>query len=240
MQGPASFLTLMGFGPGGWGPLMLRAAAMTLAVAACGYLTGLAIGILAAWAKLAGGRGARLAAEAYTTVLRGVPDLLVIFLFYFGSAALLSPAGRLLGYEGFISLPGFVAGFLAIGVVAGAYHAEVLRGAVHAVGKGELEAARAFGMPPALAFRRVLAPLALRFGLPGLANVWQLVLKEAALVSVTGVIELVRQAQLGAGATRDPFSFYLAAGVLYLAITTGSGLLFQLAEARAMRGLRRR
>ena len=113
------------------------------------------------------------------------------------------------------------------------------RGAYQALSKGELEAARSVGMTPLLMFRRIIAPQVLRYAVPGLGNVWQLVLKEAALVSVTGVVELVRQAQLGAGATRDPFSFYLAAGALYLCITTVTGLAFQAAETYYGRGVRR-
>ncbi|MDT8857829.1 ABC transporter permease subunit [Paracoccaceae bacterium Fryx2] len=234
-----TLLQLFSFGPDGWGAPMLRAAGMTVAVAACGYLLGGVIGIFGAWAKLAGGRVLRGAAETYTTVLRGIPDLLVIFLFYFGAGVALSKIAGLFGHVGFISLPGFVAGFLAIGIVSGAYHTEVIRAAVMAVSKGEIEAATAIGMGRFLIFRRILAPLALRSALPGLGNVWQLVLKEAALVSVTGVVELVRQAQMGARSTRDPFTFFLVAALLYLCITTVSGLLFQAAEARVGRGARR-
>ncbi len=238
-MGNIPFLQLFSFGPDGWGGPMVKAAGMTLAVAFCGYLLGGVIGILGAWAKLQGGWFLRAIADGYTTVLRGIPDLLVIFLFYFGAGAILTNFATFFGHDGFITLPGFVAGFLAIGVVAGAYHTEVIRGAVLAVNRGELEAATAVGMRPFVKFRRILAPLALRSALPGLGNVWQLVLKEAALVSVTGVVELVRQAQLGAGATRDPFSFYLAAGALYLCITTVTGLAFQAAETYYGRGVRR-
>src|SRR5882672_9532731 len=118
----AGYLELMSFGPNGWGPSMLLGAAMTLAVASCGFLLGAAIGTVGAWAKIAGGRVARSAADFYTTVLRGIPDLLVIYLFYFGGSALLSSLGRLFGETGFISLPGFAAGTLAIGIVSGAHH----------------------------------------------------------------------------------------------------------------------
>jgi len=148
------------------------------------------IGTFGAWAKIAGGRLARSGADLYTTVLRGIPDLLVIYLFYFGGSSLLSSVGRLFGETGFISLPGFAAGAMAIGVVSGAHHTEVFRGAFRAVNRGELEAARAVGMGRALRFRRIIAPLVMRYALPGLGNVWQLVLKESALVSVTGVVEL--------------------------------------------------
>jgi octopine/nopaline transport system permease protein len=233
------FWQLMGFGARGWGRAMLAGALMTLAVAACGFLMGAVIGVIVALAKIGGGAVARALADAYTTILRGIPDLLVIYLFYFGGSSILTPIGHLFGASGFISLPGFLAGSLAIGVVCGAYHAEVFRGAFRAVSRGEIEAALAVGMPPWLRFRRIIAPLALRYALPGLGNVWQIVLKESALVSVTGVVELLREAQIGAGSTRQPFDFFIAAAALYLAITSLSGVALERVERRLSRGMRR-
>jgi octopine/nopaline transport system permease protein len=230
---------MMGFGPQGWGASMLLGAAMTLAVAGSGFLLGAAIGTLGAWAKIAGGRLARSVADLYTTVLRGIPDLLVIYLFYFGGSSVMTAVGRLFGATGFVGFPGFAAGALAIGVVCGAHHTEVFRGAFRAVSRGELEAARAIGMGTMLRFRRIVAPLVLRYALPGLGNVWQLVLKESALVSVTGVVELLRQAQIGAGSTRQPFDFFVAAAVLYLTVTTVSGWVLRQAEGHFSRGMRR-
>jgi octopine/nopaline transport system permease protein len=233
------FLEVMGFGPQGWGPAMLLGASVTLAVAGCGFLLGAAIGTLGAWARIAGGRLARGLADLYTTVLRGVPDLLVIYLFYFGGSSVMTAIGRLFGATGFVGFPGFAAGTLAIAVVCGAHHTEVFRGAFRAVSRGELEAARAFGMSRMLRFRRIVAPLVLRYALPGLGNVWQLVLKESALVSVTGVVELLREAQIGAGSTRQPFYFFISAAALYLAITTLSGWGLRRAEGHFARGMMR-
>jgi octopine/nopaline transport system permease protein len=230
---------LMGFGPHGWGGAMLGGAVMTLAVAACGFCIGAAIGVVFAFAKIAGGPLAKRLADGYTTVLRGIPDLLVIYLFYFGGSSIMTPIGHLFGASGFVSLPGFLAGSLAIGIVSGAYHAEVFRGAFRAVSRGEIEAATAVGMPPFLKFRRIVAPLVLRHALPGLGNVWQLVLKESALVSVTGVVELLREAQIGAGSTRQPFDFFMAAALLYLAITSLSGFALEQVERKLSRGIRR-
>ena len=210
-----SFVDLMGFGPRGWGLALLTAAGMTLAVAACGFLAGAVFGALAAAAKVAGGLVSRGLAALYTTVLRGVPALLVSYLFYFGGSSVLS----------------------ALGSVSGAYPAEVYRGAYLALPRGELEAARAVGMGRALMVRRVVVPQVLRYALPGLGNVWQLLLKESALVSVVGLVELLRQSQIGAGSTRQPFDFYAAAGLLYLVITTVSTWGFSRAEARSRRGL---
>jgi octopine/nopaline transport system permease protein len=234
-----SYFEIMGFGPNGWGQAMALAALMTVAVSICGFLAGAVIGTGVAAMKLSRSQVARAIADTYTTVLRGVPDLLVIYLFYFGGSLALSAAGRLFGAEGFIGLPAFATGAVAIGVVSGAYQAEVLRGAYQALSRGELEAARAVGMPRGLMFRRIVAPQVLRYAIPGLGNVWQLVLKESALISVTGLVELLRQSQIGAGSTRQPFTFFLTAAALYLVITTVSTYAFQWAEDRSMRGVRR-
>lgn len=229
----------LGFGPEGWGQPMLMAAGMTIAVALAGFSVGLAFGTLGALAKLRGGRVVRATADAYTTIIRGIPDLLVIYLFYFGSSAVLTPIGRMFGATGFLSLPGFLAGALAIGVVSGAYQTEVLRGAYLVIRQGEIDAATAAGMPSFVKFRRIIAPLTLRFAVPGIGNVWQQVLKETALISVTGLVEIMRQAQIAAGSTRQPFVFYMAAAVLYLIISAVSSWSFGVAEMRLTRGLRR-
>ncbi len=234
-----SYFELVGFGPNGWGFALLRATGMTLAVAFCGFLIGAVIGSLIAWAKIAGGIVTRGFADGYTTVLRGIPDLLVIYLFYFGGSAVLGKIGSLFGYDGFIGLPAFATGAIAIGVVSGAYQAEVYRGAYQTVSRGEIEAAKSVGMHRFLMFRRIVAPQVLRYAIPGLGNVWQLVLKESALISVTGLVELLRQSNIAAGSTRRPFDFFLTAAALYLLITWVSTLLFQRAEAYSMRGVRR-
>jgi octopine/nopaline transport system permease protein len=212
---------------------------MTIAVAICGFLAGTVIGTLIAWAKLSRSLIARTFADGYTTVLRGVPDLLIIYLFYFGGSAALGAIGGLFGATGFIGVPAFATGAIAIGVVSGAYQAEVYRGAYQTVSRGEIEAAKSVGMGRWLMFRRILAPQVLRYAIPGLGNVWQLVLKESALISVTGLVELLRQSHIAAGSTRRPFDFYLTAAALYLLITWVSTYLFQRAETHAMRGVRR-
>jgi octopine/nopaline transport system permease protein len=229
----------MGFGPDGWGQDMLMATGVTVAVALCGFLLGAVLGCLGAAASFSRFRVLVGLASVYTTVLRGVPDLLVIYLFYFGSSSVISMVSTLFGAQGFVGAPAFLTGAAAIGVVSGAYQMQVFRGAVLALPRGEIEAGRAYGMPPLLLFRRIVLPQAARFAIPGVGNVWQLVLKESALISVIGLVELMRQAQIGAGSTRQPFSFYLTAGALYLLITFVSGHGFRLAERRAMRGIRR-
>ncbi|MGY2047567.1 ABC transporter permease [Methylobacterium sp. JK268] len=223
-------------GPGGWGPALLLAAGTTVALALCGFLAGAVIGGIVAAAKLTGSAPLSAIAGLYTTLLRGVPDLLVIYLLYFGGSAALSSAASLFGATGFVGLPPFWVGVAALGVISGAYQAEVFRGAYLALDRGQLEAGRAVGMAPGLLFRRVTVPLVARTALPGLGNVWQILLKDSALVSVTGLAELLRQAQVGAGSTRQPFPFYLAAAGLYLLITSLSTWGFARAEAHARRG----
>jgi octopine/nopaline transport system permease protein len=235
-----SDLALFGFGPDGWGAVLLAGAAVSISAAISGLALASVIGAIAARAKLFGGPVARAAAQFYTTVLRGVPDLLVIFLLYFGSSSVLSSIGGLLGYQGFIALPGFIAGVFAIGIVAGALMTEVLRGAFLAVKPGEIEAAKACGMSSFLRFRRIIAPLTMRHALPSIGNVWLGLLKGSSLLSATGVAELMRQTQIAAGSTRLPFDFYLAAALIYIALAVSSGLLISAAERRYSRGFVRR
>lgn len=232
------YVQLMGFSPTGWGRDMMLATMVTVAIALCGFLTSILLGALAAAALLSRFSSLRMIGRLYTTILRGIPDLLVIYLFYFGSSQLLSTLAGGSG-GGFVGAPSFLTGFLAIGVVAGAYQAHVFRGAVQALSRGEIEAARAYGMPPFKLFHRIVLPQAMRHAIPGAGNVWQLVLKESALISVIGLVELMRQAQIGSGSTRQPFSFFLTAAALYLLITFVSGFAFQSLEKRALRGIRR-
>ena len=233
------YLTLIGFGDEGWGEPLLRAAGTTVAVSASAYAVGLLIGLLGAWAKLSGSRIAGATATVYTTVLRGVPDLLVIYLFYFGGSQAMTGLGHALGTQGFLGVNGFVAGLLAVGIVSGAYQTEVLRGAYRAIPPGQIEAARACGMRDALALRRIVVPLALRFALPGMGNIWQMVIKESALISVTGTTEILRQVNVAAGSTGDAFAFYITGALLFLLLSLVSGLLFRAAEIRWSRGAAR-
>ena len=234
-----STFELLGFGPQGWGHQLLLAALMTLAVSASAFATGIVFGTLGAWAKSARSAAPRWLADGYTTVVRGVPDLLVIYLFYFGGSSALTAIAHGLGEEGFFGLNGFLVGTLAVGLVSGAYQTEVLRGAYGAIPRGEIEAAVAIGMGRLLMLRRIIAPRLLRYALPGMGNVWQQVLKESALISVTGLVEIMRQVHIGAGSTRRPFEFYITGFVLYLILTTLSGALFRAAENRSVRSERR-
>lgn len=233
-----SLLTLFGFGPEGWGAILLGGAATTVLLSVGGFALSMVIGALGAWAKISGTTAIRVLADGYTTVFRGIPELLVIYVFYFGGSAVVTKVGAMMGSTGFIGLPGFLAGLLAIGVASGAQQTEVMRGAFHAVARGELEAALACGMSRWLRFRRIVAPLVLRHALPGMGNVWQVTLKGSALVSITGAADLLRQAQVGTSATGLPFSFYGAAALLYLVISAFSGWALGWAEGHFSRGVR--
>ncbi len=230
---------LLSWGDKGWGDELALATLMTLAVAACAFLLGLVFGSLGAAAKLSRVRALEAIADAYTTVLRGIPELLVIYLLFFGGGGALRYVAQIFGHTGYIQPSAFFTGVIAIGIVNGAYSTEAIRGAFLAVPKGQIEAAKAYGMSRATMFRRILAPQVLRYALPSLGNVWQLCLKETALISVTGLVEIMRQSTIGAGSTKQPFTFYACAAVLYLILTTLSSLGFARAERWADRGVRR-
>jgi len=232
-------MELLSFGDAGWGDEMARAAVMTLAVSLSSVLLGLVLGTLAAAAKLSAIAPARWLAEGYTTVVRGVPELLIIYLLFFGGSGAARFVAGLFGYHGYLELNAFTIGTLAIGAISGSYSTEVIRGAVLAVPRGQIEAAQAIGMARGLMFRRILLPQVARYALPGLGNVWQFTLKDTALISVTGLVEIMRQAHIAAGSTRQPFTFYVVAAALYLLLTTFSNYGFRRAEGWAGRGVRR-
>jgi octopine/nopaline transport system permease protein len=230
-------LELLGFGSTGWGALLLVAALVTLAVTAVALVLGAVLGTIVAVAKLSGNRILVFLGNIYTTVFRGVPELLIIYVIYFGGSTAVTAIGQALGYEGFLGLPSFAAGALAVGIISGAYQAEVFRGAYLAIAKGELEAASAIGMHSGMRLRRIIVPQVMRYAIPGLGNVWQLSLKDSALVSVTGLAELMRTSQVAAGSTRQYFLFFIVGGCLYLVLTSLSDQLFTRAERRANRSM---
>ncbi|MCO7516052.1 ABC transporter permease subunit [Pseudomonas guariconensis] len=232
-------IDLLGFGAQGWGGVLLLAALMTLLVTLAALLVGALLGALVAAAKLQDNGLLRVLGDAYTTVFRGVPELLVIYLFFYGGSALVGQVGQLFGAEGFIGMPAFLVGALAVGVVSGAYQAEVYRGAFQAVSRNELEAAKAIGMPMLMRFRRIIAPQVLRFALPGLGGVWQISLKDSALISVTGLVELMRASRVAAASTGEFVLFFMTGCALYLLLTGVSNLVFSRAELRLGRTLRR-
>lgn len=232
-------LELFSFGDQGWGDELAVGAGVTLSLAVVSVAFGLVLGLLGAGAKLSRFRLLRLAGEAYTTLIRGIPELLVIFLVYFGSGFLLQWAAELVGYDGYIEVSGFAAGVVALSLVFGAFATEVFRGAFLAVPKGQIDAAHAVGMAPFLTFRRVTLPQVWRFALPGLGNLWVSLLKDTSLVSVVALDELVRKTNIAIGFEKRPFTFYMAAALIFCAMTLVSMWLQHHAERVANRGVRR-
>ena len=204
---------------------------MTLLVSAISLVFGSVVGFMGAGAKLARWRSLRFLADAYTTIIRGVPELIIILLLYFGGTVTLS---RLAGH--YVEVNGFAAGVFALSIVFGAYATEIFRGAILSIPRGQIEAARALGMKGPAIFRTVMLPQLWRFALPGIGNLWLVLLKDTALISVVGLEELMRKTAITAGATRQPFTFYFAAALIYLAFTLASSAGLHWAERRARRG----
>ena len=175
-------------------------------------------------------------------MFRGEPELLVIYLFYYGGTQILTGVARSTGSIGstdILNMPSFLGGVLAVGIISGAYQAEVFRGSFLAIHRGELEAARAYGMSAWLRFRLVIMPQVLRLAVPGLGNVWQLTIKDSALISVTGVAELMLTANKAARSTHHSLLFYTVAGILYLVMTSISTPIFDKAERYTSRSFLR-
>lgn len=233
-------LSILGWGDAGWGDEFARAALMTFAVAVCAFLLGIVFGTIFAAFKLSSSRILRWIGDVYTTVIRGIPELLVIYLIFFGGGALLrSIANALFGYDGYIDLPVFGVGVLCIGLSVGAYSTEVIRGAVLTIPRGQIEAGMAVGMGKWLRFWRILVPQTARYALPGLGNVWQFSLKDTSLISIVGLVEVMRTAALGAGSTKQPFTFYLTAFFIFLVLAIISQRAFNSAERWANRGVQK-
>ncbi|WP_352805317.1 ABC transporter permease subunit [Mesorhizobium sp. M0909] len=209
------------------------AASVTVLLSVLGFALGAVFGGLAAAGRLHNSQLLRFLALGYCTVFRGVPGLLTIYLLYYGGSVALTSLGHSLGGSGFVGVPAFATGTLAIAIISGAYQAEVYRGAYLAIDQGQHDAACALGLNRLQRLRQVIFPQLLRYALPGLGNVWQLVLKDSSLISVIGLVELMRQAQIAAGSTREPFIFYIAAALLYLAIASVTGNAFYRLERKA-------
>lgn len=205
---------------GGWVTAILRGAAVTTAVGLSSMVAGLLIGVVCGLIKWARMFPLSLLVDGYTSVVRGVPELLVIYLLFFSSVEFVTKVITAFGYAGLAeSGYAFVIAVIAIAAISGAYSTEVIRGALASIPNGHIEAARALGLPASRIFRRIIAPQMLRIAVPGINNVWQTTIKDTALVSVVGLQELMRISYIGANSTRHPFVFYLIAAVVYLVIT---------------------
>ncbi|HGE6115501.1 TPA: ABC transporter permease [Vibrio cholerae] len=235
----------------GYEASILKGALLTIEVAVLSLLLAMLLGMLGALAKMAPYRWARAIATLYTTIIRGIPDLVLMMLIFFGGQILLNnglswfnefinqwvtardPNHEWVAYlPDYVDISPFVAGVLTIGFIFGAYMAETFRGAILAVDKGELEAAKAYGMSAAMSFRRILLPQMIRHAIPGFGNNWLVLLKTTALVSIIGLEDMVRISSLAAGSTKMPFTFYMAVAIIFLFFTSVSTGLLKLLERK--------
>ena len=229
-------MELLAFGDTGWGDELFFATIMTIAVALTAILIGFLLAGIFASFKLSKNRVLNLIGNFYTTVFRGVPELLVIYLFFFGSSGAIMFVAKIFGYNGYIEVNAFLTGALSIGVISGAYSTEVFRGAIDSINKGQFEASKVLGLKKNIYYYKVIIPQMLRLALPNISNIWQITLKDTSLISVTGLVEIMRQSYIAAGSTRDPLFFYSFAAVLYLFLTFLSLKIFNKLEKNYSRG----
>jgi len=222
----------------GYGPSILEGTILSLEVSLASLVIAMCLGMIGALSKLSSSRPLQLLAQIYTTVIRGIPDLVLMLLVFFGGQVFINQIGPLVGYDEYIDINPFIAGVSTIGFIFGAYMTETFRGAILAVHKGQLEAGSAYGMSPLLIFRRITLPQMVRHALPGFGNNWLVLIKTTALVSIIGLDDMVRKAGLAAGATRKPFTFYLMVAINYLIITSVSIYLLKYLERRYSVGVR--
>ena len=229
-------MEILAFGKTGWGDELFYATLMTVAVSISAMIIGFLFAAVFTPLKLSRYKSLNLIGNFYTTVIRGVPELLVIYLFFFGGSSAIMYVASIFGYFEYIEINAFTTGSLAIGIISGAYSTEVFRGAIQSIDKGQFEAAKVLGVSKFGQFYKIIMPQMLRLAIPNLSNVWQITLKDTSLISVTGLVEIMRQSYVAAGSTRDPLFFYSFAAVLYLLLTFLSMKLINRLEAKYSRG----
>ena len=236
MSQPPYNMGLLAFGDNGWGDELFFATLMTLAVAITAMFIGFIFSLIFTPLKITNNKILNFIGNFYTTVIRGVPELLVIYLFFFGGSAAVMFVGKIFGYGGYIEINAFITGAFSIGIISGAYSTEVFRGAFQSINRGQFEACKVLGLKKNLSFFKVILPQMLRLAIPNLSNVWQITLKDTSLISVTGLVEIMRQSYIAAGSTRDPLFFYSFAALLYLILTFFSMKIFNKLEQNYNRG----
>ncbi|WP_429391830.1 ABC transporter permease [Robbsia andropogonis] len=222
----------------GYGPVILEGAWQTVQLAVLSVVVSVLIGLIGAWCKLARHPVPRWCATVYTTLIRSVPDLVLMLLIFYGIQIWMNMLTDALDLNQ-VDIDPFVAGVLTIGFIYGAYFTETFRGAFLAVPHGQLEAASAYGMRPLQAFRRILFPQMMRHALPGIGNNWQVVVKATALVSIIGLSDIVKATQDAGKGSMRYFLFTIVAAILYLLITTASNVVLHALERRYNVGVRK-
>ncbi|MGL1933194.1 MAG: ABC transporter permease [Desulfotalea sp.] len=221
----------------GYGASIAEGTLLTLGVSLNALAIAILLGILAALAKLSQSRGLKFIAGVYTTVIRGIPDLVLMLLVFYGGQMLVNQIAYSVGYEEYIDINPYLAGVLTIGFIFGAYMAETFRGAILAVPPGQMEAGTAYGMTKIQVITRILFPQMVRHAIPGFGNNWLVLTKATALVSIIGLNDMVRKASLAAGATHMPFTFYAVVAFNFLIITTVSIYLLKWLENKYSQGV---
>lgn len=219
----------------GFGPALLAGTWMTIQLALCALALGLVLGLLGALAKTSPRTPLRWLGGTYSTIVRGVPELLWVLLIYFGTTHLMRAVGEWFGIED-LALSPFAAGVIALGLCFGAYATEVFRGALLAIPKGHKEAGLALGLGQARIFFRLILPQMWRLALPGLGNLFMILMKDTALVSVIGLEEIMRRSQIAVSVSKEPFTFFLVAAFIYLGLTVLAMTGMHFLEKRAARG----
>jgi len=229
-------MELLSFGDTGWGDELFIATLMTVAVSITAMFIGFLFALVFTPLKLSKNKLFNFIGNSYTTIIRGVPELLVIYLLFFGGTGAVMFVASMFGYNDYIEINAFITGAFAIGIISGAYSTEVFRGAIQSIDQGQFEAAKVLGLSKFGQFFKIILPQTLRLAIPNLSNVWQITLKDTSLISVTGLVEIMRQSYIAAGSTRDPLFFYSFAAVLYLLLTFISMKLINKLEVRYSRG----
>jgi polar amino acid transport system permease protein len=229
--------SLFAFGPTGWGDEIASGAGLTIELALATLPFGLVVGLLVAMAKLSNRKGWNAAGNAFTTVFRGLPELLTIFIVFFGGQVLFGRLVKVFG-DTDINVSPFLAGVVALGLVFAAYSSEVFVAAVRAIPFEQHDAGYALGLTERQNFVLVILPQVVRIALPGIGNLWLVLLKDTSLVSVIAFNDLIRETSVAVGVTKQPFAFFLLACFIYLAFSIVSSLLIVALEWRSERGLR--
>ena len=227
---------LLAYGDTGWGDELFFATLMTIAVAATAIFIGFFLAAIFASFKLSKNKLLNLIGSFYTTVFRGVPELLVIYLFFFGGSGAVMYVAKIFGYDGYIEVNAFLTGAFSIGIISGAYSTEVFRGAVQSINKGQFEASEVLGFKKKIYYYKIIIPQMLRLALPNISNVWQITLKDTSLISVTGLVEIMRQSRISSNVEHSPLTFLVTAAFLYLFLTTFSGKFFKTLEYKFSKG----
>jgi len=230
-------LGLATFSLQGFGPLLLQGTWMTIKLAVLSLAVSVLLGLLGASAKLSSHRLLRVPAQLYTTLIRGVPDLVLMLLIFYSLQTWLTNFTDAMDWE-YIEINPFSAGVITLGFIYGAYFSETFRGAILSVPRGQIEAATAYGLKRGQRFRFVVFPQMMRFALPGIGNNRMVMHKATALLSLIGLADLVKAAQDAGKSTYQLFLFLVIAALIYLAITSASNFVLRRLERHYGAGAR--